>query len=269
MNKAMTMRKQRAEKAAVKVRDRRRFTITSAPDGIPSRVVPLETTGTIFPSAVRPVTADSRVLMTGTGNCKLGGDVLVGWLKGAHIFQLAFEERKTCPRSCAMWTTCMGNAMPFQARWETGPALEAALRREVPDLCANHGRILIRLHVVGDFYSMAYLRLWAKLLDNHPGLHIFGFTAHDPSSRMGAAIGRLRAVYPRRFAIRHSGVCGPWGSFTVDFPTPAKTMGTAVVCPEQREAVAVALGQQPERGRHCGNCGVCWSTDAPIVFMVH
>ena len=47
-----------------------------------------------------------NVLKCGRNNSKIGGDVLVGRLRGARIFTLTLEERATCPRSCAMWRAC-------------------------------------------------------------------------------------------------------------------------------------------------------------------
>jgi hypothetical protein len=43
-----------------------------------------------------------------------------------------------------------------------------------------------------------------------------------------------------------------------------KTIGDAVVCPEQRDAM-----EGDARSVHCGSCGVCWSTEAPVAFVEH
>ena len=87
---------------------------------------------------------------------------------------------------------------------------------------------------------------------------------------MGAEIAAIRARHfgtfsiSSRFAIRHSGTSGPWGSFTIDYPTPRKRIGDGIVCPEQREAM-----NGGRTDRHCGSCAVCWQTDAPVVFVEH
>jgi hypothetical protein len=146
---------------------------------------------------------------------------------------------------------------------------EAKLEEEVTDLCATHGRVLIRLHVLGDFYSVGYVDLWGRMLARHAGLYVFGFTAHaargaSPFSRtVGSALSEVRAAFPRRFMIRNSGRTGTWGSFDITDPFPEKTIGDAIVCPEQREA---NLGPST---RHCGDCAACWSTDRPIAFIRH
>jgi hypothetical protein len=144
-------------------------------------------------------------------------------------------------------------------------------RIEVREACEANDLVLIRLHILGDFYSFEYVALWAELLDTHPNLHVFGFTARLENTEIGDAIRKLRSVYPRRFMIRHSGRTGRWGSFTLPWrPDPdiaggwPKEIGDAIICPEQRDPYL----PQPQ-GRHCGNCAACWSTDRPIAFVAH
>lgn len=266
LDKASTVRRMRADAARAKVtklRDRRRFFETPVPTGQTSKVVAADTDRTIFPTTVRTPGAGG-VLLDAAHNSKIGGDVMVGWLKGARIFQLTLEERATCPRSCQHWRTCYGNGMQLAKRWQHGPELMAAIIADVERLTGEHGRILVRLHTLGDFYSVGYVALWENLLELFPGLHCFGFTAWDQDTDIGAEIEHVRNRFGRRFSIRHSGRSGDWGSFTIDFPTERKTLGDAIVCPEQRDAMN-GTGQR----RHCGNCGVCWSTIDPIVFVEH
>ena len=245
------------------LRDRRRFKTVPVPFGNLSRLVSAETVGTMFPMRVMDVSNDEDVLKDGSSNAKIGGDVFKGALRGARIFTLTLEERATCPRSCALWRGCYGNSMQHSRRWRHGPELEARIRAEVATNCRLFGRILVRLHVLGDFYSEAYLQMWADLLDMHPGLHIFGFTAWPTSTPIGRGIAWLREQEPRRFAIRTSGTAGRWGSFTLDGPTQKLRLGDAIVCPEQVDAM------RGKQGRHCGNCALCWQSDAAIVFVEH
>lgn len=253
----------RAEGARAKVRDRRRFKLTPVPTGEGGVVAPAEAKGTIFTSRVFDLT-DDPVLKDGAHNSKIGGDVLVGRLRGAKIFTLTLEERATCPKSCALWQTCYGNSMPHSRRWRHGPELEARIEQEVAALCAQHELVLIRLHILGDFYSTSYVAMWRRMLIRHRGLHVFGFTAWPARSEIGAAIARVRTWNPERFAIRHSGTAGEWGSFTIDFPTEKNRLGDAVVCPEQRAAM-----NGEGKADHCGACGLCWSGASAIVFVEH
>lgn len=246
------------------VRDRRRFKGTPVPTGMGLKKAPKSSTGTMFQKQVKIPGPDDRVLKDGCNNSKIGGDVLVGWLKGAKIFTLTLEERATCPKDCDLWQACYGNNMQHSARWVAGPALEAKLRQEIKDLCAEHRQVLIRLHILGDFYSKQYLALWAELLDTHRNLHVFGFTAWKPGTDLGDLIALMRHEEPRRFAVRTSGTTGAWGSFTIDFPTERRMLGDAVVCPEQRDAMNGEMTL-----RHCGSCGLCWKTNHAIVFVEH
>ena len=263
-DKLKVKKEARAAVHVAKVRDRRRFRTTAVPFGQPSILADADAKGSIFPTRVfKPADLD-HLLVDGANNSKIGGDVLVGWLKGARIVTLTLEERATCPTSCALWRGCYGNAMQYARRAKAGAELEARIRAEVAALCAEHDRVLVRLHVLGDFYSAAYIGLWLELLLLHPGLHIFGFTAHRENTPMGQLIAGVRAQHPARFAVRTSGTSGAWGSFTVDFPTEKPMIGDAVVCPEQRDAMSGG-----GKGMHCGACGLCWAGSTPIVFVEH
>lgn len=263
-DQAAEKKAERSKQKAALVADRRRFKHTPVPFGSPAITVDASMQGTRYPDRVFEPDGAELVLKDGCNNSKIGGDVLVGRLKGAYIATLTLEERATCPTSCGHWRTCYGNSMQYARRWKGGPALEAQIRHEVEDACAKNDHVLIRLHVLGDFYSFKYLCLWADLLDTHENLTVFGFTAWPLGTRIGDGIAKLRTVYPSRFMIRTSGASGAWGSFTVDFPTERKTIGDAIVCPEQRDAMNGA-----PKGIHCGNCAACWSTDRPIVFVEH
>jgi hypothetical protein len=103
-------------------------------------------------------------LKTGANSRKIGGEILKGRWKGFPIFTLTLEERRTCPTSCRHWRSCYGNRMPWVHRWEAGAALEWRLPREIGLLSIDHPRgFAVRLHNLGDFYSVAYVELWARL----------------------------------------------------------------------------------------------------------
>ncbi|MGR3495389.1 hypothetical protein [Citreimonas sp.] len=275
-DKATIRRQATSARKVAESQDRRRFKVAIPSTGRATKVASAQaqTEGrTMFPDRVFRAEGPSiePVLKDGSMNAKIGGDVLVGRLKGAYICTLTLEERATCPRSCHHWATCYGNAMPWPRRWAPGPELEDSLRVEISEACEANALVLVRLHVLGDFYSWQYVRLWAELLDQHQGLHVFGFTAWAPGTQIGDGIARLRGAYPERFMIRHSGRTGRWGSFTLPMrPDPdipggwPKRIGDAVVCPEQRDPYLA----EP-RGTHCGNCAICWSSDRPVVFIEH
>ena len=258
------IRERRAQSGAERIRDRRRFKHQPVPMGQPAKMAPKESTGTIFPTRVFPVKGDEAVLKDGCNNSKIGGDVQVGFLQGASIWTLTLEERATCPTSCQLWQGCYGNTMQHARRWRHGGSLEAELDDELRTICSGGDLVLIRLHILGDFYSPEYVVKWAEWLDEYPNLHIFGFTAWREDTKIGKAVDWLRQRAGRRFMVRTSGRTGRFGSFTLPFPTEVKMIGDAIVCPEQLDAM---LGS-PE-GKHCGNCAACWSCDNPIAFVEH
>lgn len=250
------------------VREIRRTQVSPVPTGTLRNVVK-GLTGTMFQNRVHPVTADTVVLKGGENNSKLGGMVMVGRLRGARLVSLALEERKTCPRACPLWDGCYTNNLSMQVRFKHGDVLEAKIALEVAQLCEDYEKVLVRLHISGDFYSEKYLALWANLLDRFPGLHIFGFSAWEEDTPIGRGIAWMRKQDPARFAVRTSGRTGRWGSFTIPYPDPRPLIGQAAVCPEQRDAM-----EGHQRGTHCASCGLCWKTGGaatgrPIAFVEH
>jgi hypothetical protein len=71
------------------------------------------------------------------------------------------------------------------------PALEARCGTNSPTLQTQHpGGFLVRLHVLGDFYSVRYAELWHEALEAYPALHIFGYTAREPRARSARSSAR-------------------------------------------------------------------------------
>jgi len=59
-----------------------------------------------------------------------------------------------------------------------GMDLERRLEREVAGRADDHPLgFAVRLHELGDFYSVEYVGLWLQLLERHPALHIWGYSA--------------------------------------------------------------------------------------------
>lgn len=213
---------------------------------------------TIFPSRVFDVDEVQRVLKTGHQSRKIGEIVAKGHLKGCPIFMLTLEERATCPRGCGEWGRCYGNNMQGAERIVAGPALEAAIIAELAQLQADYPLgFLVRLHVLGDFYSVAYVDMWRDALNAFPALHIFGFTARDEDGEIGARIALVTAEYGwPRAAIRFSGASRRSRAARV------KAIGEidldAVHCPAQTGATDC-----------CATCALCWQSDRSIAFARH
>lgn len=206
---------------------------------------------TIFPSTVTDPRHSPRLLVSGMNQRKIGRVITKGRWKSFPIYTLTLEERATCPRSCGEWSTCYGNNMHMSRRHVAGLALEARLIDEVVDLSRKHpAGFAVRLHILGDFYSPAYVDLWGALLAEVPQLHVFGFTAREQDSQIGALIGALNSANPDRCHIRLSGV----GSLVIDQIEDSRH----VVCPVQTGKTDC-----------CGTCGLCWTMARPVEFVRH
>jgi hypothetical protein len=210
----------------------------------------------IFTSRVFDPDEVQRVLKDGHQSRKIGKFVTKGKLKGFPIFTLTLEERATCPRSCKAWAFCFGNNMQAAERITAGGALEARLWEELASLQQRHsGGFLVRLHVLGDFYSVQYAQLWHEALEAYPALHIFGYTAREPSSEIGQLVCEMIGVWPTRFHVRFSGWNGPRnGAVIVDSADATEH----VVCPAQTGKTDC-----------CATCALCWHSDRTIAFLKH
>jgi hypothetical protein len=207
-------------------------------------------------NVTRPAPLGSHVLISGVNQRKIGHRIVKGPWSGLPVYTLSLEERATCPSSCKVWRGCYGNAMPFAARWAHGAEFERTLLADAFWLAGRHkGRgFAVRLHVLGDFYSTAYVELWATLLAAIPRLHVWGYTAHARASDIGAAAGTLNARFPERCHIRFS------GADTIVIRTKAEAEN-AIICPAETGATA-----------NCGSCGLCWAPaarDKAVAFLFH
>jgi hypothetical protein len=207
----------------------------------------------LFPKRV--VAPDGNVLKTGDNQRKLGRMIAKGKWKGFSVFSLSLEERATCPRTCLQWNSCYTNNMAHAKRYRHGIELEEQIWRELWALQHKHpAGFVIRLHVAGDFPSVAYVDLWAAALDHFPAMRVFGYCAWKYQTPIGKAVIQLRNKHWDRFAIRTSG--GVKGPRTVVFqqkPPPG-----VIPCPAQSGKTA-----------SCSTCALCWATTKAIGFRAH
>jgi hypothetical protein len=203
-----------------------------------------------------------RLLVDGFYNSKIANRetapvVMKGKWKDFPIFTLALVERETCPKTCAAWRICYGDNMQAQPRIIAGPDLEAALWKELHILDGKHPNgFVVRLHVLGDFYSLEYLELWERALDAFPPLHVFGYTARDHAKEpIGRALYRLAQSRWDRFAMRFSGQ--GLDRLGAEIIEPGKA-SPHVVCP-----------MQTGRTDCCATCGFCWQGTKTVAFYEH
>ena len=209
---------------------------------------------TIHPSALRQPT-ETTLLKPASSNKKLGkgsNTISKGKWAGMPMYQLSLQERATCPSSCQQWADCFGNNMAFAHRIDhRHPDFFDILRDEVQVLTRKykHG-VVIRPHVVGDYYSPEYAALWIELTADHPNLHVFGFSAHTPDSLIGRMISEWNKNPRVWIRFSNSG----------DRPMAANVgdKGPGIPCPEQTG-----------KTESCLTCGICWSTDKPVNFKEH
>jgi hypothetical protein len=143
---------------------------------------------------------------------------------------------------------------------QAGPDLEWRLEREVALLDIGHpDGFAVRLHILGDFYSVEYVDLSGKLLERHPALHIWGYTAHIDGP-IADALAALVKRYPDRFVIRFSDAPEPFaaGPTTITIELPHQTPADAILCPEQ-----IAKTES------CSTCALCWQSKRRIAFLQH
>lgn len=203
---------------------------------------------------------NEHILVSGHNNIKIGRDVRKGHLRGYWIYTLSLEERKTCPSSCQHWQSCYGNNMPFAKRVDhTHPDFLLHLQIAIAKLVATRGRrgVLIRLHALGDFFSVGYVYFWQRMLIEYPTLAIYGYTAHGPATPIGWLLGSMNALFAGRCAIRHSNG-GTAEMSTVSIGSAESCPPDAFVCPEQ---TGKTLG--------CDTCGACWGTRKNVAFLEH
>jgi len=220
-------------------------------------------TSTIYPKSIKtPVGHKFKLLKPGSNNKKLGNIVTAKKWTGKRMFSLTLVERITCPESCHHWDDCYGNNMPFAHRFNTIGLLHT-LEDEVAALSKKYPEgIVIRLHVLGDFYSISYVAFWERILELYPNVCIYGYTArwYEPIQKAIAAMNRKwsnrcvirysrnRAYIPSEDILRDS-----W-----KFAAEESYVGPTFTCPEQ-------LGTLPD----CASCGACWIANKTVKFLSH
>ena len=213
---------------------------------------------TRYQKSIKPVPSDHVfMLKSGGNNKKLGRRIKKTAWAGAPIFSLTLTERDTCPRSCHHWEDCYGNNMPFAARYSVADysAFVSRLEHEIETLIAKHGKIAIRLHVLGDFFSVDYVTFWDEMLCKYDGLLIWGYTAREDD--IGKRIHRLNSSYPERCVIRWSRNNDSCDS-NIRYAADESFEGKSFTCPEQTG-----------KTESCGTCGACWQSTMTVKFLSH
>ncbi len=203
------------------------------------------------------------MLKPGRNNKKLGNKITKGKWKGHPMYALTLEERNSCPTHCEQWDNCYGNNMPFALRYDhTHPDFYPMLEQQIASLAMKHETgFVIRLHVLGDFYSTEYVGWWRSMLKKYKPLNIYGYTHQRSFTETGYAIVRMNRKYEEKCRVRFSDDTSTFFSTRVVKGRPDDyTFGrTDTPCPEQTG-----------RLNSCSECTICWeSQDKTVVFFEH
>ena len=120
--------------------------------------------------------AGEKSVLKPSTNAKLGRKVEKGAWKGARFLTLTLTERETCPRSCPHWNDCYGNNMHLAKRISTDGLMEK-IESDLEALNPKN-EYVVRLHVLGDFYSVEYVEFWNRMLEKFENVRVYGYTAH-------------------------------------------------------------------------------------------
>lgn len=179
--------------------------------------------------------------------------------KGKRMFSLTLEERATCPTSCHHWKDCYGNNMPFAHRFAHGTELMNAIDNQLSTLMNKYPQgIVVRLHVLGDFWDVDYVEFWDSMLGKYPMLAIYGYTAHYLTPDIKKAIDYVNTSW--RCYIRYSHNADYSQNDNVRFAATEDYKGDTFDCPEQ-------LG----RVDSCAKCGACFNerVTKTVRFLSH
>lgn len=221
---------------------------------------------TLFPSRIREAGPDELPLKRGNNSRKLGSKCVKGDWIGKPIYTLTLEERGTCPMSCHHLHDCYGNKMHWAWRYVINASLLERIEAQVKALSEKNPKgFIVRLHVLGDFATLSYTKFWLRLIDENPALHVFGFTAHQRHTAIGALIEAESAKWDR-FRMRFSDNPEPKRATAVIYPEPY------LVPPRGRVDAGLVCPVESDDTEACGTCGLCWSSamrDTRILFIAH
>lgn len=146
--------------------------------------------------------------------------------------------------------------MPFAHRFRGGVDLEQRIENELKVICAKYEKVLIRLHVLGDFYSAPYVYFWTDQMIKYRNLNVWGYThvTENDDYLTYSALHRARATFGDRWAIRWSDRIGE------TFSANSEELTTeGITCPEQEG-----------KTKSCTTCALCWDKpEKQIRFLTH
>lgn len=212
------------------------------------------------------VSTGLRVLKEASSNSKLSSGSSRRITRGPRFFRdkklftLTLPERLTCPANCQQWDNCYGNNMHLAHRYIPGLELEEAIWDDLRYLHKKHPEgVIIRLHILGDFYSVGYVQFWRKKLHEFPNMGIYGYTHRRRSTDIGKHITHLVKDFKGRVSIlRSDGRRGDPLPLALTVKKGKEPRKNIVVCPEQTG-----------KTESCLPCGLCFNGSTSVQFLEH
>lgn len=194
-----------------------------------------------------------------TSKPRIGTDT-IGKL-GRGVLTYSRAPLATCPGASAWCAAACYAQRPYQrypqsrARWDANAATSAV--PALPQPRKDGGRILLRLHVSGDFDTAPYVHAWRRALAARPDVHAWAYTRSWRVARLRKALEQLRAL-------PNVQLFASWDASMLDVPPEgwrvarvADTRGYA--CPEQ-----------DGRKASCAECRYCFDgRRGDVAFRVH
>ena len=219
-------------------------------------------TTTIYKKNIHDLDEYKFKIIKDSKNVKLGKKVIKGMYNNYKLKTVTLIERKTCPADCVHWDDCYGNNMPFAHRIDHKDQnlLQKRIYNEL--LNSTNQLLLIRLHVLGDFFNVKYVKFWSIMLNTFKNIAIYGYTANNINSKIELSRDIAKEIiklnYSKHSHIRFSNdLNNPFSANSYDIVKPIK--GKSILCPVQENKTA-----------NCGTCGLCWNQkEQQIIFKTH
>jgi hypothetical protein len=219
-------------------------------------------TTTIYKKNIHDLDEYKFKIIKDSKNIKLGKKVIKGMYNNYKLKTVTLIERKTCPADCVHWDDCYGNNMPFAHRIDHKDQnlLQKRIYNEL--LNSTNQLLLIRLHVLGDFFNVKYVKFWSIMLNTFKNIAIYGYTANNINSKIELSRDIAKEIiklnYSKHSHIRFSNdLNNPFSANSYDIVKPVK--GKSILCPVQENKTA-----------NCGTCGLCWNQNSQsIIFKTH
>ena len=219
-------------------------------------------TTTIYKKNIHDLSEYKFKTIKDSTNIKLGKKVIKGMYNNYKLKTVTLIERETCPSDCIHWDDCYGNNMPFAHRMKHNDQnlLQKKIYNEL--LNSTNQLLLIRLHVLGDFFNVKYVKFWSIMLNTFKNIAVYGYTANNINSKIelsrDIAQEIIKLNYSKHSHIRFSNdLTNSFSANSYDVVKPVK--GKSILCPVQENKTA-----------NCGTCGLCWNQNSQsIIFKTH